>query len=219
MMPLDPAVAFKQAFTEELDQHPDATWTVTGKRAKDLPDGEDAAWWLENGPTMVQNWIDWRAKSTWRPWTDPNGNLAIELPIEVTVGGELLRHFIDCIMATDGDNGRLIIVDWKTGTKLPDSTLQLGVYKVVVEAFYPGTKVAGGAYFMVRKGELTDVDPLRWATAPYIASLARQVHKARAAGIFLPRISPLCRSCKVGTFCAANKGAQAAVDPDFALMQ
>jgi hypothetical protein len=211
--------AFTEAFDSELADRPDATWVTTGRATKEWPNGEDEAWWRANGPKMVERWQAWRETCGWELWTAPDSTLAVEIALEVTILGQRLKHFVDTVFATAPVNQRPIIVDVKSGAKPPDSDMQLGFYKVCVEAAYPGVKIAGGAYWSARTGELGKIYPLDQYTPGYVANLARQVSTARALRIFPPRVSGLCRSCKVGRFCAINRGSESPMDPDTHLME
>lgn len=218
MNAFDPGAAFTSTFDGELAEQPDAVWQVSGKATKEWPNAEDESWWRANGPRMVERWMEWRTKYTWDPWVTPDGELAIELAIEEPVLGEPLKHYIDTVFATAPDNDRPVIVDIKSGAKPPDSPLQLGVYKVVIENRYPGVKIAGGAFWFARSGELGPIINLDKYTPQLIARYAREVRMARGARVFLPRISSFCRTCKVGRFCAINGGAESHFDPDYQLM-
>lgn len=170
---------------------------------------------------MVQRWIDWRKKNPgWQIWVAPDGQWAREIELTLPIGGELFKNFVDAIFATDGNNGRIIPVDIKSGARPQVGTLQLGIYKCAIEAMWPDVKVAGGSFWDARKGELSGVVSLDQYTPRYVAALARRRKLAHAAGLFVPNVSNLCKSCSVGKFCAINGGSEAAqYDPDFKLME
>lgn len=194
-------------------------WHTSGRPSKAHPHGEDADWWRAYGPGMVQAWLDWRAGQQWDIWVTPDGTPAIELELEVFIDGEKFKLIIDQVFATDGNNGRLIVVDTKSGGQEPAGTFQLGAYKVAIETRWPQVRVAGGTYWMARKGGITGVQTLSQYTPEYVAMLARRVKAMRSNGVYLPRVSSLCRSCKVGRFCAINNGEDSHMDPDHHLMR
>lgn len=168
---------------------------------------------------MVQRWLDWRKKTPWEIWVAPDGQWAREMEVTEPIGGELFKSFVDVVFATDGDNGRPIVVDIKTGARPQSDNLQLGIYKCGIEAKFPGVRVFGGSYWDARKGELTGVVSLDQFTPQYVATLARRRKLAHAAGLFIPNVGPMCKSCSVGRFCAINGGSEAAkFDPDYGLM-
>lgn len=209
---------FSKAFKEELGDTPVEEFQVTGRPSKAHPRGEDADWWGQEGPEMVARWIEWRNKTPWDIWIAPDGQPGIELELNVHLGSTLVKMFLDRMFATDGRNGRPVVVDVKTGARPPDSKLQLGLYKVGIEVFYPGVRVSGGAYWNGRTGELGNIDSLQWATREFYGRLFSRLRTARAGAIYLPNPSNLCRTCKVGRFCAVNNGRDAYADPDFESM-
>lgn len=213
----DPTKAFNDAMDSELAERPNAEWQISGRASVAHPHGEDEGWWRTKGPEMVQRWIDWRDNTPWDLWISPDGTLGVELEILHPVGGELIKMYIDRIFATGPNNTRPVIVDIKTG-RPPESNLQLGLYAAAVESLWPGVKVAGGTYWMARTGETTGVQSLAMYTPRLIGEYMRRLRVARAGGVFLPKVSSFCRTCKVGKFCAANNGSEAYMDPDFELM-
>lgn len=217
-MTFDVEAAFLQPFEGQLAEHPADEWMVSGRASKAHPHGEDAGWWRTEGPRMVQRWIDWRQMTPWEIWIAPDGRPGIELELNVKVDHyQPVKMFIDCVFATGPNNTRPVVLDVKTGARAPDNHLQLGLYKVGLELFYPEIRVAGGCYWMARTGLATDV-----VTLPYTAKLyseyMRQLRVARQVGVFLPNPSNMCKSCKVGQYCAINNGSKAQADPDSVLL-
>lgn len=215
----DPAAAFRQAFSDQLTDAPDGvSWQVSGRSSVAWPNGEDEAWWLANGPEMVKRWILWREQSPWTTWVAPDGTLGIELGLTVSLDGEPVKLFIDNVFATAPNNTRPVIVDKKSGSRVPKDLLQLGIYKAAIEQTWPGVKVAGGCFWMARTGQATDIRTLDLFSPKLIGTYMRRLKLARSAGIFLPNVSDMCKGCKVGRFCAVNNGAESHLDPDYALM-
>lgn len=216
----DARLAFTEAFDMQMaEEPPDTAWMTSGRPSKDWPDGETVAWWDIHGPEMVTRWMTWRDATPWDIWVAPDGTPGIELELLVQLDGEWFKCIIDRVMATAPGNERPIILDIKSGSRTPKNLLQLGGGAAALEAAYPGVRVAGGCFWMARTGEATGVESLRRYTASYVGRLIRQHKMATAAGIYLPNISDMCKSCSVGEFCAANNGSQAHLDPDYALME
>ncbi len=199
-------------------------WSVAGKnRNKKNPNGEDITWWRDNGPGMVQNYIDWRERSGWRPWTTPDGNLAIELDIEVEVGEQCkatctecqtpLKMFVDSVMVSQ-PAGQLVIVDTKTGGRTPDSDLQLGVYRLGIYKKY-GVDVRLGAYWMARSGQLTEVFDLTRLRPDMLETWFLRLTDAIEQDLFIPHPTNLCRACGMRDYCAAYGGKKQHMDPDY----
>lgn len=210
---------FSEAFETELLQLAEANpnprdWSVAGKnRAKTRPNGEDATWWRANGPKMVQAWIDWRTKNRWPIWTTPDGQPGIELPVEVVIPGlsDELWMVIDRVF--EHPSGDLIIVDLKTGSRTPESDLQLGIYRYGLFRKY-GVLADRGAYWMAREGQATEPIGLQRYTPELIEKWFRKFEQAKDAGIFLPHITFRCRACAMNKFCAAYGGPLQHMDPD-----
>ncbi len=206
---------FEQELIETAEEHPDTgSWSVAGKRrSKKHPEGEDITWWRNQGPGMVQNYIDWRQRSGWRPWVTPDGQLAIELDIEVDVEGTPLKMFVDSVMVSQ-PAGQLVIVDNKTGSRTPDSDLQLGVYRLGIYKKY-GIDVKLGAYWMARSGELTEVFDLTRLQPRMLESWFVKLQQAVDADLFIPHPTNMCRACGMRDYCAAFGGRSQHKDPDY----
>lgn len=238
-MPSAAADRFTELFEGELlemvEDHPDLSqWSIAGK-ARKKP--EDVAWWRANGPAMVQRYIDWRAKSGWRPWVTPDGDLAVELDISIGVDQPCdcpereyhkgshyadcavfldpipLKMYVDQVMVVPSLGNQLCIVDLKTGSRTPESDLQLGVYRLGIIKKY-GIDVRLGAYWMARKGELSEVFNLTHLRPELLELWFTRFREATDAGIFLPHPTFLCRACPMRDYCAAYGGSKQHMDPD-----
>jgi CRISPR/Cas system-associated exonuclease Cas4 (RecB family) len=230
---------FETEVLETVESHPDiGQWSVAG-RAKKVP--EDLSWWRQNGPKMVQNWIDWRATSGWVPWRTPDGVLASELDIEThvdrvpcTCGHEFsknphefhlewcpvksyhpvpLKMYIDLVMVSQPAR-QLVIVDLKTGARTPDSDLQLGVYRLGIMKKY-GIDIRLGAYWMARKGEMGEVFDLSRLKPELLELWFLRFREATDEGIFIPNPTSLCRACAMRDYCTAYGGSKQHLDPDY----
>jgi hypothetical protein len=218
----NPTKAFLDSFDAELAKEPEAVWAIGGRASKAYPNGEDERWWREQGPLMVERYMTWRTNTPWRTWMSPDGVLGVELELLSRIGGLRLptKLYIDRVydIAPEGEPPRLVIKDVKSGGRPPSGDIQLGVYRCAMLEQWPGLNIVGGCYWMARTGDITPVVNLDHFTPEYIASLMQRLLTARAANVFLPRQSNLCRMCKVGKFCAINNGAEAYRDPDYVLM-
>lgn len=213
---------FEQAFQDELlnqvEANPDTrSWSAAGRgKVKSRPQGEDGQWWRDNGPNMVQQWIDWRFESNWVIWTTPDGQAAIELDIIAdcpTDDGRVIpvKMFIDRVMIMA--NKELCIVDLKSGSRTPDSDLQLAFYRYGIFQKY-GIDIKYGTYWMARKGLPVDPFSLDRYSVELMEGMFKRFRKAVDLEIFLPHPSMKCRACSVNKFCAAFGGAFADRDPD-----
>ncbi len=201
---------FETELLETIEDHPDINqWSVAGK-AKKQP--EDVTWWRANGEQMVRNYAKWRVASGWRPWRTPDGDLAVELDISIDVNGIPLKMYVDQVMVSHPGK-QLVIVDLKTGQRTPESDLQLGVYRLGILRKY-GIDVKLGAYWMARKGELSEVHNLERLRPELLETWFTRFRQATNEGIFIPHPTFLCRACAMRDYCAAFGGRKQHMDPD-----
>jgi len=158
---------------------------------------EDKAWWYTNGLEMLKKYQSWRQESDWKIWTAPDGQPAIELNMMINFGTVPVKMALDRIMQLP--DGELVVLDLKTGSRTPSTTLQLGFYSVGIELTY-GVKPKYGSYWMARKGEPTPVVDLSWYTSDRLIRLAEMFNRARYEGLFVPNISN-CSLCGYTAHC------------------
>lgn len=172
---------------------------VAGRATKDKPNKEDVAQWQIQGPQWVFDYTRWRkANPNWKIWKTPQGVPAIELGLNPTIAGVVVKMVIDRVFEVDG---RLVVVDLKTSSRDPASALQLGFYKYGLEHQF-GQPVEFGTYYMSRKqGTLAMID-LTWYTDEKLEYLVETFEKSRRAGIFLPNAEScgLCGFTKICQF-------------------
>jgi len=181
----------------------EALWRAGGRATKANPNKEDGSWWNENGPKMVQNWIDFRSgQNGWKIWETPEGKPAIELALNIKLGGVSIKMALDRLMVTP--DGELVVVDIKTGRSTPSSDFQLGIYACGIETVF-GIRPQYGAYWAAREGSTTQlVDLSKW-TIDRIGGIMAMFEKARREGIFLPNFDH-CKMCNFTEKCKYNKG-------------
>ena len=174
---------------------------VAGRSTKANPNKEDAAWWAEQGPQWVDNYISWRKSNTnWKIWKTPQGVKAIEIELNPVIADVPVKMVIDRVFEV---NGELIIVDLKTSARRPISDLQLGFYKVGLEMML-GVKVNQGNYWMSRDSGTGEMIDLSRYTVDMLEYLVSGFDKARKAGIFLPNLSS-CSFCGLTEHCTFTK--------------
>ena len=177
---------------------------VAGRATKANPNKEDAAWWNEQGPVWVDQYIQWRkANKNWKLWKTPQGAKAIELELNPIIAGVPVKMVIDRVFEVDGE---LTIVDLKTSTRRPTSDLQLGFYKVGLEQML-GVTVNQGNYWMSRDAGTGEMIDLSRYTLDMLEYLVSGFDKARQAGIFLPNLSS-CSFCGLTEHCTFTKEKQ-----------
>jgi putative RecB family exonuclease len=182
-----------------------------GRATKQYPNKEDTTWWLDNGPKMVDFWIQFREVSGYMPYQIPSGSFAIETELSAEIGGVPMRGFLDRLMLAPG--GELVVIDIKTSTKAPVASTQLGTYAILCEKLW-GIRPAKGAYFMARTGELTEPVDLSHYTEPRLASQVKGFKIAVDNNIFIPQPGFLCGTCSVNHACYAVNGKNSYLYPE-----
>ncbi len=176
-------------------------WRAGGRATKAFPNKENDDWWLANGPSLVQNWIDWRKGSGWSIF-EIDGRPAIELGFDFEVGGEFaIKMFIDRLMVNE--HGELVVVDLKSGSSTPKSALQLALYAYGCEKIL-GIRPKWGTFWKARDGGTTplmDLDTLPSEKVEYIVS---GFDKLRKSGIFIPNLDE-CGWCGFKDICEWSK--------------
>lgn len=202
---------FTTAFEEEVKKQAESTQTkpMTWRSSR----GQDNHWWLENGPLMVQRWIEWREATGWHIAEIVAGvsdtgedevipGVEVAFEVEFNEGEPPLRGYIDRVFVTDA--GERVIVDLKTGSRKPAADMQLGYYKVGLELGYDIVSTIGG-YWMARKnlGDQMEVVGLERYTPEFVGRFISGFHKARETGLYLPHVTSFCKTCGVASHCWA----------------
>lgn len=188
----------KAAETETIPSE----WRAGGRATKAFPDKENDIWWSKNGPEMVDTFIQWWKNSNWQVYV-ANDLPHIEAGFNVMFGDVPVRGFVDLIAVTP--DGQIAVIDYKTGTYMPDSGMQLGLYACCVEMTL-GVRPTRGFFYNARSGIMEEVTDLSRWTIPLFTELFKQFEKALAAEIFLPSIGMMCKSCSVNKYCYAYGG-------------
>jgi hypothetical protein len=210
----DPKTLFDEAWqvtcsryiTEGVDP---TEFRTSGRKTREYPQGEDAAWWLANGPGMVQNWIDFRRTSGFS-LVEIGGVPAIEVEVQAEVGGVMVRGFIDRVM--QDPDGKLCALDLKSGSREPVSPIQLGIYRALLEANL-GIVPERGYYWMARNGRASQFHDLTVYTPQTLASWVQGFSLAVANDVFIPHPSNLCGTCGVNQSCYVFGGSDASHFP------
>lgn len=183
------AYATKTGATED-------TWRASGRASKEFPNKENADWWDQQGPDMVQRWMDWRAGNGWQIWVAPNGDPAIELGIETKFADVPVKMVIDRVFVMP--TGEMVIVDLKTGRSV-SSDMQLAWYAAGMDLTF-GIRPTFGTYWMAREGMTSPLVDLNLWPTERMVEIVTLFDKARKEGIFLPNFSS-CKMCSVTSEC------------------
>ncbi|MGH7238900.1 MAG: PD-(D/E)XK nuclease family protein [Candidatus Saccharimonadales bacterium] len=179
--------------------------------------------WQETGPVMVQNFIDWWEHNTdVSVWVTPDGIPAIELPFLISLGSVQVRGYIDLVLQM---GTALVVVDLKTGAKVPSNYRQLAIYACGVEQQY-GIRPRYGTFFMTRgvgprnRPKTHFIRPVELDKPQYSTGyLAREFALAELgiqAGGFPASPGEGCARCGVAYACTEVNGEKArTLDPNY----
>jgi hypothetical protein len=198
--------------TQQATTYPVDEWRSAGRKTKEWPNGQDLDYWERTGIeqlTAYTTWMEQQINAGWRIAT-LGDEPAIEFEIRAEFGGVEVLGFADCMYETPD----LLLVDYKTGARVPNTFFQLCLYAQAIERQY-GVRPKVGAYFMTREGKLSTPEPLDRYGDDYFDRMFFQLAQARQSGPYLPNIGDFCRTCDVAHACYARSGPNAHLyDPD-----
>lgn len=213
----DAAYAFREAWDQEVrnrrEQSPSyevADYVKTGRASAAYGGKRNLDWWMDNGPGMVQAWIDWRESSGWHLWELPDGSPAVEVELLIELpGGKPIKMFIDRVMVTPA--GQIVVLDIKTG-RIPETAEQLGLYAYgLAQEYGPENRPTWGYFWHPDKGHGSP-QSIEMYTGEYLAEQADMAVRGINSGCFLAKPANNCGSwCGVSRYCPAVGGTK----PDF----
>lgn len=189
------AIEIDEAFAEDPDM--DNWRTGKGYTGRGQPEGYDE--WVLKGLECVKDWVDWRVKQIRLGWD----LVGIEEPFDTELpSGIRIRGFVDRRFATpEGD----FIVDLKTGSRLPDSPFQLGVYATGLE-LEGKARPKLGAYYMAKTGTITWPEDLERYSIAVVDSMATMMYAGIDNRVYLPVVSSQCYQCFAQKACYVFSG-------------
>lgn len=205
----DPIAAWQMAWAEQYAKDvteagiDPADMKAGGRATKQWPLKENADWWFANGLEMVNNYYRWRGQMFAQGWVFllmPGDTAAVEVPIQLVLNDVLVKGYIDRVMVNP--DGEVIVVDLKTGSHTPASTLQLGIYALGLERAI-GVRPLLGAYYMARKAELTEPSSLLHYSPELVGKWFGQAKTGIESELFVPHVTSLCGTCSVRPYCSA----------------
>jgi putative RecB family exonuclease len=182
-----------------------------GRKTTAYPNKEDATWWLDNGPKMLDFWVQFREVGGYTLYELADGAKAIETELNTEVGGVNIKGFLDRLMVSP--DGELTVIDIKTSSKPPVTYTQLGTYAILVEKIM-GIRPTKGAYWMARTGELTEPVELDHYTENRLATHVKGFKIAVDNNIFIPQPGFMCGTCSVNHACYAVNGKNSHLYPE-----
>lgn len=183
-----------------------------GRATKQWPDKENAAWWGFHGPQMLADYVKWRGMSGWeiytlgdQPFIEWEFLLTLESPILKDNASEFIqvKGFVDRVFVTP--EGEAVVVDLKTGSREPASTMQLGVYAAALR-HHGGIDPVLGGYYMSRTAKDPNLRALSMYTDQTVAYLLSTFEDSVREEKFIPHVTSMCQTCTVAPFCYAVGG-------------
>lgn len=183
-------------FQKYSEQEPNLAVWRTGGRVK--PE-DDIARRKVRGHQQVMDYLTWAVNSGWSPVPLGDG-YANEVPFDITLGGIRVIGSIDQVMQ-HRETGAMIVRDLKTGTSLPATPIQLGVYNVALQhewGFAPGW----GDFYMAKNTAPTAPYDLSVYTDELLGERFSTMDRGVQNKVFLPNPGDACRTCGVSLFCS-----------------
>lgn len=180
-------------------------YTATGRAPAAYGGKRNVAWWLDNGPAMVESWVKWRAETDWDFWEPVPEEPAIELEINAVFPNDInVKMVIDRVFVMP--SGELAVLDLKSG-RIPESQMQLGLYASGIELGYgEAMRPKWGYWWNPDKGAVGPYDLDRWTPAVF-GELFKEAINSINAGQFIPKPNNGCQNwCGVARYCHAVGG-------------
>jgi len=195
-------------FAQELDNEagrlertsgvPASEWRVAARGR------EDRLWWLVQGALMVEHYVMAQQQRTYEIAMLTDGRPGIEVEFLAYFGAVPVRGFVDQVIR-DAD-GRIGVRDLKSGATAPVGSIQLPTYAHAMVLLGLAPEVAWADYWLARKGAPSAaVNLARYPLAAVEYQVGAMDHAERA-GVYLPRLSDLCRACSVKAACPTQTG-------------
>ncbi|MGW5735765.1 MULTISPECIES: RecB family exonuclease [Streptomyces] len=188
-------IAWHQEIGAMHEKDPDLdNWLRGGRKSTDTDLTERFARVHEHIAGYIA-WCEANAEHEWL-YTMPDGSPATEVEFELDVNGVRVIGAIDLIIETPEG---LIVRDIKTGTKIPDSPIQLAVYRWAIERL-TGQLPYRADYFMTKDykpSKPVDVSRYTW---PMVESWFKHLEAGIAAEVF-PANPGSCFPCTVKNSC------------------
>lgn len=189
---------FQAAWLEELTKTIESSTTDVSQWSAASRGKEDDKWWSKQGPKMVEAWAHWRGtQESWSLWHTPEGQPAVELELNLMLGGVPVKMIIDRVM--QNEHGELMVLDLKTGSTAPKHHLQLAFYAAGIDQMF-GERPRWGAYWMARSGSTSPLFDLTNLSTDKIIDMVVKFEKARHQQVFLPNFAS-CSMCGVKMAC------------------
>ena len=91
---------------------------------------------------------------------------------------------------------------YKTGSRTPFGMIQMGLYASGIEKIY-GIRPKWGAFYMTRKGALSDLHALSHLSIDYFEYVFETMNTNIQLGYYPPSVGDSCRTCSFVDKCPA----------------
>lgn len=191
---------------ERIDNDP--SLFLTGGRT--LP-AADIARRRDKVAEYVRDYVDYALDNEhkFRPAELPTGEPAVEVAFSITLGGVIVRGAIDQ-MVRWVDTGALTVRDFKAGSKLPATPLQLSVYGIAWRRCF-GDPIQWGDFYMCKNGNPTGMFNLLDYPEGVVSAWVEMMDRSERSGVYLPNGSDACRVCTVRPSCSLMGGVNKSV--------
>ncbi len=178
--------------------------------------GMDVDGWIKSGRAHLDAWHSFMLETDWTIASfDGQPLVEVDLTCEYGWGDEkfVVKGAADVVM--EQPRGDLVLLDVKTGSKMPNNFLQLGLYSCSMERLGMPKPPLGG-FFSTKTGALAAIDSMLQYTPTYFDDLLTRTRVGISGGVFTPSlVTDICRACDVASACFAVRGHAANLyDPD-----
>lgn len=179
------------------------TWKRYGRKTNEKPNAEDVEWFRAVGiPNSINAYVDWRLENPDFVIADiPGFGVAIEVPFNFYVGGQLVHGFIDRVFM-HRQIGGFYPLDIKSGRK-PETSEQLGLYGAALSKALGWTVEWGYYLYGLKSGKATLTSPVSLTkyTDDFLGRIYLPATEAINHGIFIPHPGQHCFFCSVSDHC------------------
>ncbi len=194
--------AFNETIAEAYQEWPDdKDWRQAGRPSRAWPEGQRYKYWNLRGIAAVKAWQDWRLRT--------QGELpvvGIELPFEFDLpSGIKVKGIIDRVHALSGVASPVVVpLDIKTGTKRPQSPMQLAIYRQgLINRIGPEQVGDKAFWWMGKDGEAFEV-PVGHIGLNEMDRYAQAYMRGVENEVFIPNIGDACFMCPFTDVCFAK---------------
>ena len=189
--------AWNEQLAKQMEQEPNLSVWLTGGRTKPENDIKNR---FERGQQQVMDYIAWAlaTENEWRILDLGDHDLACEVEFDIQLQGVRVVGFIDQLI--EWPNGTVTVRDLKTGTKLPPTARQLGIYKIAAKEVLD-LDINWGDFYMSKNTAPTEPYDLSRFTPERVGRWFVNLDRSVMEGRFTPNPGDYCRICAVERFC------------------